>query len=113
MTEHLLIGLTRISVLGIMAQWLAWRLRLPSILLLLISGIVAGPVTGFLNPDELIDDLLFPIVSISVALILFEGSLSLRLSELRAIGGVVRNLIGRGAVVTWAISAAAAHFIFF
>jgi CPA1 family monovalent cation:H+ antiporter len=52
-------------------------------------------------------------VSISVALILFEGSLSLRLSERRAIGGVVRNLIGRGAVVTWAISAAAAHFIFF
>ena len=62
MAEHILLGLASIIVLGIGAEWLAWRLRLPSILLLLIFGIVAGPVIGFLNPDALLGDLLLPIV---------------------------------------------------
>ncbi len=62
MSEHLLLGLATIIVLGIVAQWLAWRLHLPAILLLLIFCIVAGPVSGILNPDELFGDLLFPLV---------------------------------------------------
>jgi NhaP-type Na+/H+ or K+/H+ antiporter len=52
MSENLLLGLA--SILGIGAEWLAWRLRLLSILLLLIFGFVAGPITGFLNPDKLL-----------------------------------------------------------
>lgn len=111
LTEHLLIGLASVIVLGIGAQWLAWRIHLPSILLLLIFGFLAGPVTGFLDPDALMGNLLFPVVSISVALILFEGGLSLRITELRTIGRAVRNLISIGALVTWFISAGAAHFI--
>lgn len=112
MMEHeVLIGLTSIVVLGMVAQWVAWRFRLPSILLLLVLGFLAGPVTGFLHPDQLLGDLLHPFVSISVALILFEGGLDLRLRELREVGLVVRNLITLGALVTWLLGAAAAYVL--
>ena len=107
-----LLELTAVIVLGIGAQWLAWRLRLPSILLLLIVGFVAGPVTGMLNPDKLLGDLLFPIVSLSVAIILFEGGLNLDIAELREIGRVIRNLITIGVLVAWASVTALAYFIF-
>ena len=109
-TESLLIGLALIVVLGTTAQWLAWRLRLPSILLLLTFGFVAGPILGLIEPAKILGDLLPPIVSISVGLILFEGGLSLRVSELRSIGGVVRNMVTIGAAVTWLLSTVAAHF---
>ena len=73
-TETILRGLAAIIVLGVCAQWLAWRLALPSILLLLVFGFVAGTsVSEFLDTDALLGNLLFPIVSISVALILYEG----------------------------------------
>ncbi|MBZ0291604.1 MAG: sodium:proton antiporter, partial [Anaerolineae bacterium] len=111
MTEQLLVGLAAVLVLGTLAQWLAWRLRLPSILLLLLAGFVAGPVTHVLNPDELLGDLLFPAVSLSVAIILFEGGTSLNLRELREVGQVVRRLVSVGVVVTWAIGTAAAYFL--
>ncbi|NIR50645.1 sodium:proton antiporter [candidate division KSB1 bacterium] len=111
MSEHQVIGLAGIIVLGIGAQWLAWRLKLPSILFLLVFGFIAGPVTGFLHPDELMGDLLLPVVSISVAVILFEGGLTLRISELREIGRVVLMLIFLGGMLTWAIAAASAHFL--
>ena len=86
MSENLLVGLAVISVVGIAAQWLAWRTRLPSILVLLVFGFVAGPATDVIDPDSLLGDLLFPVVSISVAIILLEGGLSLRIGELKAIG---------------------------
>ncbi|NQT12168.1 MAG: cation:proton antiporter, partial [Planctomycetes bacterium] len=82
-------------------QWLAWRLRLPSILLLLVSGFLVGPVTGILDPNEIFGRMLLPVVSISVALILFEGALSLKLSELAGTGSVIRNLATFGVLVTW------------
>lgn len=97
--------------LGVLAQWIAARLRLPSILLLLIFGLAAGPFSGLLDPDGLFGDLLFPLVSISVAIILLEGGLSLRWSELGIIGSVVRNLISVGAAVTWVMATLAGHFI--
>ncbi len=111
MSESVLIGLASVIILGIIAQWVAWRLRLPAILLLLLCGFVAGPGLGILHPDELFGDLLFPLVSISVAIILFEGGLSLRLVELRKVGTVVRNLTTIGILVTWVLSAAAAYLI--
>lgn len=107
----MLLGLVSIIVLGIGATWLAWRLHLPSILLLLVFGLLAGPVTGLLNPDALFGDLLLPIVSLAVAIILFEGGLNLRLGELRKIGGVVRNLVTAGILVSWAVGSCAAYFI--
>jgi len=111
LTEEILIYLSTILVLGIVAQWLAWRLGLPSILVLLIFGLVAGPITGFLDPDQILGPLLVPLVSLSVAVILFEGGLNLKIDELREIGTVVRNLITAGVLVTWAMTSLAAHLI--
>src|SRR3990172_5974933 len=111
MTEDILPKLAAIVVLGVGAQWLAWRLRLPSILLLLVAGFVAGPATGLLDPDDMFGSLLVPAVSLAVGLILFEGGLSLRLTDLRGVRGVVRNLVTVGALVTWAIAALSAHVI--
>ena len=109
--ESNLIGLTSILLLGIGAQWIAWRVKFPSILLLLLFGFIAGPVTGFLNPSELLGNFLYPFVSVSVAVILFEGGLTLRIKELRTIGKTVLSLVTIGVLVTWAISTAAAYFL--
>lgn len=111
MEEYLLLGLVSIIALGVVAQWIAWRLHFPAILLLLIAGILAGPITGFLNPDKLLGPILEPIVSISVAIILFEGGLSLRLRELKEIGNTVLKLITIGMLVTWGLSFAAAYWL--
>ncbi len=111
MTVDLILGLAVIVFAGILAQWLAWRLRIPSILLLLIFGLLIGPILGFVNPDALFGDTLFSLVSLSVGIILFEGGLGLRFKDLPGIKRVVRNLISIGALITWAISTAAAYFI--
>lgn len=101
--EERLVYLAGILALGIAAQWLAWRLRLPAILLLLLFGFAAGQ---FADLDDLIgQDLLVPIVSLSVAVILFEGGLSLQLAELRETGLVVFRLVTVGIVVTWFLTA--------
>lgn len=103
--------LAGILVLGIAAQAIAWRLRMPSILLLLGSGILAGSL-GFLKPDELIGRrLLSPVVTLSVAVILYEGGLTLRFRELARSGGVVVKLVTVGALVTWGTATALAHFV--
>lgn len=86
-------------------------MRLPAILFLLLTGMVIGPATGLLHPDELFGKLLFPAVSLSVAVILFEGSLTLKIEEIRELRSVVRNLITMGAVITWLITAAATHYL--
>ena len=111
MTEEILIYLSAILVLGIVAQWLAWRLGLPSILVLLIFGLGAGPIAGLLDPDRILGPLLVPLVSLSVAVILFEGGLNLKIDELREIGAVVRNLITVGVLVTWAMTSLGAYMI--
>lgn len=98
-------------MIGYLAQWLAWRVRLPAIVFLLLAGIVSGPVLGLMQPDKIMGDLLFPTVSLAVAVILFEGSLSLRLKELSGIGSAVRGLVSYGAVITLVLLAAAAHYV--
>lgn len=111
MVEHALVSLSAVVVLGISAQWLGWRMRIPSILVLLVFGILAGPVFGWIDPDALMGSLLYPVVSLAVALILFEGGLSLSVKEFRAIGSVMAWLVTLGAAVTWFIGALAAHWI--
>jgi len=88
---------------SLIAQWIAWLLRLPAILPLLVFGIILGPISHILRPDALFGDLLFPLVSLSVAIILFEGALTLRIDEIRGLGGVVRNLIVIGMPITFII----------
>ena len=111
MVEHSLVSLSAVVTLGIAAQWVGWRMRIPSILLLLIFGILAGPVFGWVNPDDLMGPLLYPVVSLAVAMILFEGGLSLSVKEFRAIGGVMAWLVTVGAAITWLIGSVAAHWI--
>jgi len=112
MSEHLLVGLATIIVLGIGAQWLAWRVSLPAILLLLVFGFIAGPATGFIDPTEIFGNLLLPLVSVSVAIILFEGGLSLKFSEVKALTGVIRNLVTVGVLVSWVLTSVLAYIIF-
>lgn len=109
MTIELGLMLAGMMMIGFLAQWVAWRVKLPAILFLLLAGIVLGPVSGVLNPDKLLGDLLFPVVSLAVALILFEGSLTLRINELRGIGKAVRGLVSYGAVATLLMLAWLAH----
>jgi len=100
-----------IILLGALAQWLGWLMRLPSILLLLFFGFLAGPIAGVVQPDELFGPLLQPFVAISVAMILFEGGLSLNVAELRRVGGSLLALVTLGALVTWALAAVAAYWL--
>lgn len=111
METHILITLAGIGILGILCQLLAAWIRLPAILFLLISGIIAGPVTHQLNPDKLFGDLLFPFVSLAIAVILFEGSLTLKLEEIKNLKSVVRNLITTGALITLTVTALATHYL--
>lgn len=90
--------------------WL-WLLRLPAILPLLLFGIVLGPTVHLVQPDLLFGDLLFPLVSLSVAIILFEGALTLRFEEIRGLGGVVRNLVTVGMLVTFLVISLASWWL--
>ena len=100
-----------IGLSSLAAQWLAWLLRLPAILPLLIFGVLLGPATHILQPDLLFGNLLFPLVSLSVAIILFEGALTLRFSEIRGLGGVVRNLVTVGMLITFLVISIACHLL--
>ncbi|WP_168565863.1 cation:proton antiporter [Crateriforma spongiae] len=115
----LLFYLALVPSLGSAAQWLAHRTNLPSILLLLLFGVGLGQ---FINPDDFLAELtggdatagpklLFPLVSLSVGIIMFEGGLSLRLEELRESGSAALRLVTIGAAVTMAGVTIAAHQI--
>jgi NhaP-type Na+/H+ or K+/H+ antiporter len=110
-SEQIALSLVTIVVLGVSAQWLAWRLRVPSILLLLTFGFLAGPVTGLIRPGPLLGDLLLPLVKLATAVIMFEGGLSLKLAELRQAGSAVGRLVTVGFAVTWLGVAAAAWLV--
>jgi len=105
MHDEMIGALAGIGTLGILCQWVAWRVNLPAILFLLITGIVVGPVTGWIRPDDLFGDILFPMVSLAVAVILFEGALTLKKEEIRGHGRVVTNLITLGAMISGAVTA--------
>ena len=99
-----LVFLSAVLGLGIAAQWLAWRLRLPSILLLLAFGFLVGwlcgddpQLPGRTITDEIITtDLLFPVVALAVAVIMFEGGLTLRFRDLDDSGSVLLRLVTVG-----------------
>jgi len=109
--QQILLSVGGIGAAALLCQWLAWRLKLPAILFLLLCGILAGPVLGWLQPQALFGPLLMPLVSLAVALILFEGSLTLHLSQWRDIGSVVHRLVTVGALSTWLVIALATHWL--
>jgi NhaP-type Na+/H+ or K+/H+ antiporter len=111
MNQEAVVALSVIGIVAILCQWFAWWIKLPSILFLLIAGIVLGPLTGWLDPEALFGDLLFPMVSLAVAVILFEGSLTLKFEDIRGLQKVVRNILTIGVVITWFLIAIATHFL--
>lgn len=111
MQTSTVVSLAGIGFLAIACQWFAWWVKLPAILFLLIAGIVAGPVTGWLDPELLFGDLLFPFVSLAVAVILFEGALTLRFHEIKGLEQVVRRMVTSGLLVTWAVTSIATHIL--
>ncbi|MFN2203824.1 MAG: cation:proton antiporter [Caldilineaceae bacterium] len=96
---------------GILCQWFAWRIKIPAILPLLAAGFLVGPVLGLLHPQEEFENFFFPIVSLAVAIILFEGALTLTWREVREVRTTVRNLLSIGAAVSLIGGALAAHYI--
>ncbi len=111
MEQHITLILVAIIVIGMSAQWLAWRFKLPAIVLLTVSGLLAGPVLGWMNPSQDLGDLLAPIIKLGVAVILFEGGLSLRFHEFRQAASGVTRLVTLAVALSFPLGAAAAHYI--
>ena len=121
-----MVELAGIIVLGIIAQWVAWRMKLPAILPLIIIGLLVGPFSTLYTAEgtKLIEPVwngsmgLFPgemiyyIVSLSISIILFEGGLTLKRSELSNVGPVISKLITLGSMVTFFGAGFASHYIF-
>ena len=106
MFDDPIVQLGGIVVLAVAAQWVAARLRVPSILLLLIVGFLVGPVLDLADPDALFGDLIPPLVSLGVGLILFEGGMSLRLREMAGQQRVLWLLVTVGVLISWVVGAA-------
>ncbi len=100
-----------IVVAGISCLWLASKLRIPSILLLLPAGVLAGPGLGIVNPDEQFGEILFPVVSLGVGILLFEGGLGLRLDRVGSVRSVVGRLVTVGAFIVWIIASVSVYFL--
>ncbi|WP_374407034.1 cation:proton antiporter [Pelagerythrobacter sp.] len=100
-----------VGVLGIGAQWIAWRTGWPAIVLMLAAGFLAGPILGVIDPEHAFGDLLEPMVAIGVALILFEGGLSLDLRELRHAGDGVWRLVIFGVPIGWLLGSFAGYYV--
>lgn len=122
-----MIELSSIIILGILAQWLAWRIRVPAILPLILIGLLVGPISSLMTEDgskwlEPIykEDLhkgifpgeyLFYFVSLAIGIILFEGGLTLKRKEIKEVGPVIIKLITIGSLITFIGGGLAAHFI--
>ncbi len=109
--EQQAIVIALVGVLGIGAQWFAWRTGLPAIVLMLAAGFIAGPALGLINPELAFGEMLEPMVAIGVALILFEGGLSLDFRELRHAGDGVSRLVVFGVPLGWAFGTLACFYI--
>ncbi|CAH8286652.1 NhaP-type Na+/H+ or K+/H+ antiporter [Mariniflexile fucanivorans] len=122
-----MIELAGIIILGILAQWVAWKLKIPAILPLILIGLLVGPIAStYINADgsKWIEpvwngtkglfpgDGLFYFVSLAISIILFEGGLTLKRSEIKNVGPVITKLITLGSVVTFFSSGVLAHFLF-
>lgn len=111
MDLSLLFVIMLIGLLGIGSQWLAWKYSLPAIVIMSIAGLVAGPFLGIMKPEESFGPLYDPIISIAVAIILFEGSLNLSFKELRGLGKPVFRISSIGAFIAWILGSLTAHYI--
>ena len=102
--------LALVGLAGIAAQWISWRFSLPAIALLLLTGLAAGPLTGLLDPARDFGEVYRPVISLAVAIILFEGGLTLNLKEISETSKAVRRIIIIGGPLVWLFSTLAAHY---
>ena len=102
--------LALIGFIGIAAQWIAWRTHLPAIALLLLTGLIAGPFTGYLDPAVDFGEVYRPIIALAVAIILFEGGLTLNFKEINETSKAVRRIIIFGGPIVWGLGTLAAHY---
>lgn len=109
--EHISIVIVTVAALGVAAQWVAWRLKMPAIIFLAVFGLIAGPGLDLVQPSEDFGEFLRPVVGLCVAIILFEGGLSLQLNELKEAASGVRRLVYVGAPLAWVTCALCARFI--
>ncbi|WP_372868943.1 cation:proton antiporter [Planomicrobium okeanokoites] len=100
-----------IIFLGVISQWLAWRFRLPAIVLMSIAGLLVGPILNIIHPEESLGELFKPVISLAVAIILFEGSLNLNFKEIRGFNKPVWRIVTFGAFIAWISGSLAAHYI--
>jgi len=122
-----MLELAGIVILGILAQWVAWRFKIPAILPLILVGLLVGPIAAeFLSEDgkKWIEpiwngetglfpgDSLYYFVSLAISIILFEGGLTLKRNEVKNVGPVITKLITVGAVITFFGAGVSAHFLF-
>ena len=106
----LIFKLAAIGFAGIFAQWAAWRIRIPAIALLFAAGFLLGPVTGFLNPAEDLGAVYKPMIALAVAIILFEGGLTLNFHEINETAKGIRRIIFLGGPLVWLFSTLSAHY---
>ncbi len=112
LSEHALASKSILILsIGVVAQWAAWRLRMPSIVLLAVFGVLAGPVFGLVNPQVEFGNFAGVLVKLAVAVILFEGGLNLRLFELKRAGQAVRRLVLIGLPTSWVLGTAACYYV--
>src|SRR3546814_16279928 len=109
-SDSLLVKIALIGVIGIGAQWIAWRTGRPAIALMLIAGIVAGPVLGLIHPEQDFGSLREPFIQLAVAVILFEGGLTLKFRVLRQAGVAVFMLVFVGVPIGWALGHAPPYY---
>lgn len=103
--------ITVLVTLGIIAQWFAWRFRIPSIVLLSIFGILVGPILGWINPVEDFGKAMDVLIKLAVSIIMFEGGLSLKFKDLKLAGPGVRRLVFLGLPISWVLGTAFAYYI--
>ncbi|WP_143565214.1 MULTISPECIES: sodium:proton antiporter [unclassified Sporosarcina] len=111
MEEAALISIVAILALGIFSQWLAWKIQWPSIFIMSIAGLLIGPIFGWVNPEVALDELYSPLISLAVAIILFEGSSNLDFREIKDISKSVFRVVTLGAFLAWILGSFTAHFI--
>ena len=111
MFDSLLFDLMLVVLIGILSQWVAWRFRMPAIVVMSVAGLLVGPIFGLINPKQSMGDLFSPIITFAVAIILFEGSLNLDFKEIKGFSKPVARIVTVGAFIAWIAGSLAAHYL--
>ncbi|MET9853901.1 cation:proton antiporter [Streptomyces sp. NPDC006450] len=111
--DEILLGLALTVVLATGSQILASKLRVPALIILLPAGFTAGAVTDVIHPDKLLGPSFSAMVSLSVAVILYDAGLGLDLRKLaHHTRGIVGRLLVYGVLLTFLVTGAVAPVMF-